>query len=79
MAHNPLGRVPKNRKRPATQMMGTYVKPETQITITEEEYKDFCNMRDFIYDNNLVMTFETYVDVKAHMDMIDDLNNEEEQ
>lgn len=55
MENKPLGRVPKNRQ------------PKERVTITKEEYIDLCNMRDFIYDNNEVMRFEMYMDVKNHM------------
>lgn len=56
MTNKVLGRIPKNRQP----------KPQT-ITITLEEYIDLCNMRDFIYDNNDVMRFELYLDVRKAM------------
>lgn len=35
----------------------------TNVTISKEEYDDLCMMRGYIYDNNLVIQFEMYVDV----------------
>jgi len=37
------------------------------IRITRDEYNDFVNMRNFIYDNNHVMAFEMYVGLILQM------------
>jgi len=34
-----------------------------QVVVNKEEYDDLCNMRGFIYDNNLVIQYEMYLDV----------------
>jgi len=51
------------------------------IRITREEYNDFCNMRNFIYDNNHVMSFEMYVEMvnfeKERILLLNDLDNEQ--
>jgi len=39
--------------------MGKNIKLDT-IRITREEYNDFVNMRNFIYDNGYVMEFELF-------------------
>lgn len=52
----------------------------SNITISIEEYNDFCMMRDYIYDNNHVMSFEMYVDIKKgienHNEYVNRLSNE---
>ena len=53
----PLGRKPKNRENKVLQT----------IRITREEYNDYQNMKSFIYDNQLLMKFEMYVDLINHM------------
>ena len=53
----PLGRKPKNRENKVLQT----------IRITREEYNDYENMKSFIYENQLLMKFEMYVDLINHM------------
>jgi len=79
MEHKPLGRIPKNRKRPATQMEGTYVK-QNDITISMEEYTHLKQCESFIDDNGHFWTFEAYKDVVAHNEKVEqavaELHNE---
>ena len=42
-----------------------------KVTIDKEEYDDLCNMRDYIYDNNLVVSFEMFVDLKRNMEQVE--------
>ena len=53
----PLGRKPKNRENKVLQT----------VRITHEEYNDYQNMKGFIYENQLLMKFEMYVDLINHM------------
>ena len=63
----PLGRKPKNRQNKVLQT----------IRITREEYNDYENMKSFIYDNQLLMKFEMYVDLINHMKNQQLLDNDE--
>ena len=63
----PLGRKPKNRENKVLQT----------IRITREEYNDYQNMKGFIYDNQLLMKFEMYVDLINHMKNQQLLDNDE--
>jgi len=38
------------------------------LVIPAEEWQDLLNMRQFIYDNDLVMKFEMYVDLIAQIE-----------
>ena len=63
--------------------MGNNIKLET-IRITREEYNDFVNMRNFIYDNGYVMEFELFCGLmeqmkEASLKQNDDLNGEQQQ
>ena len=53
----PLSRKPKNRENKVLQT----------VRITREEYNDYQNMKSFIYENQLLMKFEMYVDLINHM------------
>ena len=46
--------------------MKNNIKLET-IRITREEYNDFVNMRNFIYDNGYVMEFELFCGLMAQI------------
>ena len=63
----PLGRKPKNRENKVLQT----------IRITREEYNDYQNMKGFIYENQLLMKFEMYVDLINHMKNQQLLDNDE--
>ena len=63
----PLGRKPKNRENKVLQT----------IRITREEYNDYENMKSFIYENQLLMKFEMYVDLINHMKNQQLLDNDE--
>ena len=63
----PLGRKPKNRQNKVLQT----------IRITREEYNDYENMKSFIYENQLLMKFEMYVDLINHMKNQQLLDNDE--
>ena len=63
----PLGRKPKNRENKVLQT----------VRITREEYNDYQNMKGFIYDNQLLMKFEMYVDLINHMKNQQLLDNDE--
>ena len=63
----PLSRKPKNRENKVLQT----------IRITREEYNDYQNMKGFIYDNQLLMKFEMYVDLINHMKNQQLLDNDE--
>lgn len=45
------------------------------ITITMEEYNDFCMIRDFVYDNNHVMALEMYIDIKNNQSQVEETIN----
>jgi len=45
------------------------------ITITMEEYNDFCMIRDFVYDNNYVMALEMYIDIKNNQSQVEETIN----
>jgi hypothetical protein len=63
----PLGRKPKNRENKVLQT----------VRITREEYNDYQNMKGFIYENQLLMKFEMYVDLINHMKNQQLLDNDE--
>ena len=63
----PLGRKPKNRENKVLQT----------VRITHEEYNDYQNMKGFIYENQLLMKFEMYVDLINHMKNQQLLDNDE--
>ena len=63
----PLGRKPKNRENKVLQT----------VRITREEYNDYENMKSFIYENQLLMKFEMYVDLINHMKNQQLLDNDE--
>ena len=63
----PLGRKPKNRENKVLQT----------VRITREEYNDYQNMKSFIYENQLLMKFEMYVDLINHMKNQQLLDNDE--
>ena len=63
----PLSRKPKNRENKVLQT----------VRITREEYNDYQNMKGFIYDNQLLMKFEMYVDLINHMKNQQLLDNDE--
>ena len=63
----PLGRKPKNRNNKVLQT----------VRITREEYNDYQNMKGFIYENQLLMKFEMYVDLINHMKNQQLLDNDE--
>lgn len=75
MSHKPLGRIPKNRikqeiiNQVILQKDPMEFEPTTK-TIELEEYNDLVMMRQFIYDNELVMKYEMYVD------LINQMNND---
>ena len=48
---------------------------EGMITITMEEYNDFCMIRDFVYDNNYVMALEMYIDIKNNQSQVEETIN----
>lgn len=50
----------------------------TKVTISKEEYDDLCMMRDYIYDNNLTLNFEMYVDVRTQYETIQNQQLENE-
>jgi len=39
-----------------------------RVTIDRVEYEDLCNMRNYIYENNLVINYELYLSVKAQVE-----------
>lgn len=58
------------------------IKLET-IRITREEYNDFVNMRNFIYDNGHVMAFELFCGLmeqikEQQLKQNDELNGEQQ-
>ena len=63
----PLSRKPKNRENKVLQT----------VRITREEYNDYQNMKSFIYENQLLMKFEMYVDLINHMKNQQLLDNDE--
>jgi hypothetical protein len=63
----PLSRKPKNRENKVLQT----------VRITREEYNDYQNMKGFIYENQLLMKFEMYVDLINHMKNQQLLDNDE--
>ena len=65
MTHEPLGRIPKNRKKKET------------ITISVDEYTHLKQCESFIDDNGHFWTFEAYKDVVNHMEEVENLGNEE--
>jgi hypothetical protein len=48
---------------------------EGMITITMEEYNDFCMIRDFVYDNNHVIALEMYIDIKNNQSQVEETIN----
>lgn len=40
------------------------------IVMPRDEYEDLLNMRSFIYDNNLVIQYELYLDVVKQVEEI---------